>query len=44
MKELLDAADFLSRVRSKLRFGAFSREPLTLLRFEWRGDTWSAIG
>jgi len=39
MKELLDAAEFLKRVRRRLRFGAFSREPLLLLRFEWRGDS-----
>lgn len=39
MKDLLDAAEFLKRVRRRLRFGAFSREPLLLLRFEWRGDS-----
>jgi hypothetical protein len=39
MKELLHAADFLGRVRRKLRFGALSREPLLLLRFEWKGDS-----
>ena len=39
MKELLHAADFLSRVRRKLRFGALSREPLLLLRLEWKGDS-----
>ena len=39
MKELLNAADFLGRVRGKLRAGAFSREPLLLLRFEWKGDS-----
>lgn len=39
MKELLHAAGFLSRVRRKLRYGALSREPLLLLRFEWRGDS-----
>ena len=39
MKDLLDAAEFLNKVRRKLRFGAFSREPLLLLRFEWRGDS-----
>jgi hypothetical protein len=38
MKELLDAADFLRRARRSLRFGALSREPLLLLRFEWKGD------
>ncbi len=39
MKELLDAADFLGKARRRLRFGSYSREPLTLLRFEWRGDS-----
>lgn len=39
MKELLDVADFLGRVRRKLRFGALSREPLLLLRIEWKGDS-----
>ena len=39
MRVLLDAAKFLSRVRRKLRFGALSREPLLLLRFEWKGDS-----
>lgn len=39
MKELQHAADFLVKVRRKLRFGALSREPMLLLRFEWRGDT-----
>lgn len=39
MRELLHTADFLVRVRRKLRFGAFSREPLLLLRVEWKGDS-----
>lgn len=39
MRELLHAADFLGRVRRKLRFGALSRESLLLLRFEWKGDS-----
>lgn len=39
MKELLDASDFLLAARRKMRFGAFSREPLLLLRVEWKGDT-----
>ena len=39
MKELLDVADFLSKVRRRLRFGALSREPLLLLRLEWKGDS-----
>ncbi|HEX4030334.1 MAG TPA: hypothetical protein VHX20_08205 [Terracidiphilus sp.] len=39
MKELFQAAKFLSMTRRKLRYGAFSSEPLLLLRFEWKGDT-----
>jgi hypothetical protein len=39
MKVLLHAADFLGKVRRRLRFGALSREPLLLLRFEWKGDS-----
>jgi hypothetical protein len=39
MKELLDAADFLGKARRRLRFGALSREPMLLLRFEWKGDS-----
>ncbi len=39
MKVLLQGADFLGKVRRKLRFGALSREPLLLLRFEWKGDS-----
>src|SRR5258708_17179709 len=39
MKELSEAAAFLGNMRRKLRFGAFSREPLLLLRFEWKGDS-----
>jgi hypothetical protein len=32
----MNASDFLSAVRWKMRSGVFSREPLTLLRFEWK--------
>lgn len=39
MRELFDAADFLSRTRRKMRSGAYSREPLMLLRVEWKGDS-----
>ncbi|MGB6743208.1 MAG: hypothetical protein WBE38_06070 [Terracidiphilus sp.] len=39
MRELVLAADFLGRVRRRLRYGALSREPLLLLRFEWKGDS-----
>jgi len=38
MKNLLDAADFLRRARRKMRYGALSREPLELLRLEWKGN------
>ena len=36
MRELQHISDFLCRVRRKLRFGEFSREPLQLLRLEWK--------
>ena len=39
MRELLDAADFLCKARRRMRFGDFSREPLRLLRLEWKGDS-----
>lgn len=39
MRELLNAADFLSKARRRMRFGEFSREPLQLLRLEWKGDS-----
>ncbi len=40
MKELFESAKFLRATRTrKMRFGAYSREPLLLLRFEWKGDT-----
>lgn len=38
MRDLLDAADFLRKVRRKLRYGEYSREPLKLLRLEWKGE------
>lgn len=38
MKLLRDAGSFLRRVRRKLRFGERSREPLKLLRVEWRAE------
>ncbi len=37
MKELLNAASFLRKARRKLLHGEFSREPLRLLRLEWKG-------
>jgi hypothetical protein len=38
MTNLFEASDFLLAARKKLRFGTFSREPLSLLRVEWTGD------
>ena len=39
MNELLDAVEFLGKTRRTLRYGKFSREPLKLLRVEWREST-----
>lgn len=39
MKLVWEAADFLRRVHRQLRFGELSRAPLTLLRFEVRGES-----
>jgi hypothetical protein len=39
MKTLLDAADFLRRAHRRMRFGDLSREPLKLLRLEWKGES-----
>lgn len=38
MKVLTEIANFLRRVRKRMRTGELSREPLTLLRVEWKGD------
>ena len=38
MKVLTDIAKFLRRAKRQLRSGELSREPLQLLRVEWRGD------
>jgi hypothetical protein len=38
MRGLLETADFLGRARRQMRSGAYSREPLMLLRVEWKGD------
>jgi hypothetical protein len=38
MRELMETADFLGRARRLMRSGAYSREPLMLLRVEWKGD------
>lgn len=39
MRELFDTAGFLGRARRRMRWGAYSREPLMLLRVGWRGDS-----
>ncbi len=36
MNSLLDAADFVRKARRTLRYGELSREPLELLRLEWK--------
>ena len=36
MTELMETADFLCLARRRMRYGALSREPLRLLRLEWR--------
>lgn len=38
MKELRYLARFLVKARRRMRSGVYSREPLMLLRVEWRGD------
>lgn len=38
MSGLLDTAEFVCKARRKLRYGEFSREPLQMLRVEWKGD------
>jgi hypothetical protein len=38
MKILTEIARFLRRTRRQLRSGELSREPLQLLRVEWKGD------
>lgn len=39
MRELFETAAFLGRARNKMRLGAYSREPLMLLRVGWKGDS-----
>lgn len=39
MKALYETSGFLQRARKLLRFGELSREPLLLLRVEWKGDS-----
>jgi hypothetical protein len=38
MNAIRNAATFLKNARKKLRQGELSRSPLTLLRFEWKGN------
>ena len=38
MKPIRDAAAFVRDARKRLRTGEYSREPLTLLRLEWRPE------
>lgn len=38
MRMLIDLARFLRRAKRQLRSGDLSREPLQLLRVEWKGD------
>lgn len=39
MKAFLNAASLLRSVRGRMRFGEFSREPLRLLRLEWKSGS-----
>lgn len=39
MRALVEVADFLQRMKTRLRFGDYSRAKLRLLRFELRGET-----
>jgi hypothetical protein len=38
MSVLLESSNFLGLTRRKMRSGEFSREPLKLLRFEWKDE------
>jgi len=38
MKQLWEVGNFVRGLRSRMRFGNFSRSPLRLLRFELRGE------
>lgn len=39
MSVLLETSNFVGLARKKMRFGELSREPLTLLRLEWKDDS-----
>lgn len=39
MSVLVETSNFLGLTRRKMRCGELSREPLTLLRFEWKDDS-----
>jgi len=39
MRVLTEVANFLRRVKKRMRSGELSREPIQLLRVEWRGDS-----
>jgi hypothetical protein len=36
MRKLVEAESFLRKARRKMRYGEYSREPLKLLRIEWK--------
>lgn len=38
MKAIVEISNFLQQARKRMRSGEASREPLLLLRVEWRGD------
>jgi len=39
MRALIETARFLRQARARMRSGDLSREPLLLLRVEWKGDS-----
>jgi hypothetical protein len=39
MRALIETARFLRQARTRMRSGDLSREPLLLLRVEWKGDS-----
>ena len=39
MSVLTDTSNFVSLARKRMRFGELSREPLSLLRVEWKGES-----